>query len=236
VAVIRSVENIVPQLKQRFILDSNVLIQFLDKQNTFNGIVKSKIDQLFIAGVNFYYPAPALLEIKNHWRLKLLHEAIQYCIDYDIKLFAKFEKHFKDVASKRRSQNKYINDTDVKYLRRLLEEIHDGKGIKRWLELCETALTGKMKAIETTLKKSNIKYTNFSDEEIFLTAEKEHWPKWGTVNNLIEKFALSSNDAAILNMALANRIDGIISNDGDVIFAVRNGAYPSDKLFYTFPK
>jgi len=236
VTTIRSVEDIDPQLNQRFILDSNVIIQFLDKDNLYYGQVKSKIDQLFLAGVQFYYPAPALLEIKNYWRLKELHDAIQLAIDNGFNFFAKFQDYFKDVAPKRRKNNKYLNDNDVKELRAILERIHSNKGVNRWFLLCETALKGKMSAIDQTMKDSNIRYTNFGDEEIFLNGEKTEWPKWGTANNLIEKYALASNDAAILNMAFAKKIDGFISNDRDLVFAVKNGAYPSDKLFYTFLK
>jgi len=236
VAAIRSVEEIDPKLNQRFILDSNIVIQFLDKDNLLHDQVRSKMNELFIAGVQFYYPAPALLEIKNYWRLKELHDSIQYAIDNGFNFFSDFQKHFTDIAPMRRRKNRYLNDNDVKELRSLLEKVHNNKGIVRWFQLCDTALKGKMSAIDQTLKNSNIRYTNFGDEEIFLSDEKSEWPKWGTANNLIEKYALASNDAAILNMAFAKRIDGIISNDKDLVFAVKNGAYPSDKLFYTFLK
>jgi hypothetical protein len=49
--------------------------------------------------------------------------------------------------------------------------------------------------------------------------------------NLIEKYGLGSNDAAILNMAIYSTINGFVSNDGDMEFAVLKGAYDPSKFF-----
>lgn len=233
---ISSVDNIDPLKKENFLLDSNVIIQFLDKENVYHEEVKEKINSLYLAGVHFYYPAPALLEVKNHWRLKLIHEAIQLSIDNNHHFFKTFEKYFLKVAPKRRKKNSYLKDHDVKKLRDLLWVIHNNKGINRWFELCKFALDKKIHEIIENLEATNIEYTNFGDNKIFLNSEKDRWPKWSTVDNLIEKYALSSNDAAILNMAFAERIDGFISNDKDLIIAIEYGAYLSDKSFYTFTK
>lgn len=216
------------------ILDSNIVIQFLDKENSFHGIVQSKINELFLAGIKFYFPVPALLEVKNYWRLKLLHDAIQLAIDNGFNFYNKFDDYFNKYAPKRRAKNKYITDHDVKELRTICEAIHSNKGVERWLELCDEALSGEMKKIDKTLKISSIEYTNFGDEVLFLKNEKDRWPRWGTTDRLIEKYALSANDGAILNMAYCHRVDGFMSNDKDLIFAVKNGAYSSDKLFFTF--
>ncbi|MFN8369588.1 MAG: hypothetical protein U0T83_03060 [Bacteriovoracaceae bacterium] len=42
---------------------------------------------------------------------------------------------------------------------------------------------------------------------------------------LVERFALASNDAAILNMANFSTIDGLVTNDGDMLFVAENGGF-----------
>lgn len=231
---IHSVDDIDSSLTENYLLDANVIIQYLDSENIFHERVSSKINELYLGGVMFYYPAPALLEIKNHWRLKLIHEAIQFTLDNGGNFYNDFTRYFNSVAKSRKQNNGYLKDHDIKELKKTLWKIYNNKGIERWFELCRSALDSKISEIEFKLSETNIIYTNFGDEVIFLKNEKVSWPKWGTADKLIENYALSSNDAAIMNMALANKIDGFISNDNDIILAVQNGAYYSDKKFYTF--
>lgn len=231
---IHSVDDIDASLEESYLLDANVIIQYLDPENIYHEIVSSKLNELYLGGVMFYYPAPALLEIKNHWRLKLIHEAIQFTLDNGGNFYNDFTKYFNNVAGTRKKKNGYLKEHDIKELKETLLKIHNNKGVDRWFQLCKSALDSKISELEKKLSQTNIKYTNFGDEVIFLKNEQGNWPKWSTADKLIESYALSSNDAAIMNMAQTSRIDGFISNDNDIILAIKNGAYFSDKKFYTF--
>jgi predicted nucleic acid-binding protein len=211
---------------KRLMFDTNVIIPFLDKKHAESKDVEEELNRLYRLDINFYYSQPCLLEILNYWRIKWLYTA---CLT--LKRYAQnLPKQFYGIVTNAETElishkrTKYLYDHEVKNIRASL--------ISRpelWSRLVST-IGGKMNLIETELIKINFQYAKFNSE-IYPVDDKANWPRWEIAYSFIEKYGLASNDAAILNMANYKTIDGFVSNDGDIEFAVSKGAYPREQFF-----
>lgn len=218
---------------KRIMVDANVVIGHLDSKHKFHTTIKKKIQDLFIEGSTFYFSQPSLLETKNYWRRKLLTECIQTHLDSGRQLFRDFQKLYLDF--KERNKGEALGDRQIKELRQTIEKIHSGKGVEYWALLCDQAMADQFKKLENTLASSNFKYAKLNDDDVFPLPNKPKWPQWEHVDGLIEKHGLGSNDAAIINMVNgAKDIDGFISNDGDLLFAIAKGALVANVRTFTF--
>ena len=222
--------------KKRVMLDSNILIVFLDYSHKFHELVRDKINKLFMQGANFYYCQPCLLELKNYWCRKRLTECINTRRQEGVYFFRKFEKLYLEFQKGHNSDQAFqLRDHHVKELRKTLENIVKGKGVEFWFQLCRDALTDELAILESELNKIHIKYAKFNDNDVFPGAEKELWPKWTDADKIQESYGLSANDAAIVNMTNGGKeIDGFVSIYGDMLFASSNGAFKDGIDIFTF--
>lgn len=234
--MIYSVEDSSFKSLHSVLVDSNVLIAFFDSKHKFHSEVKNTLLALYKQGCDFYYVQPCLLEFKEYWRRKMFSECIALQIAEGYNFYRKFEKLYKDFVAPDRSWTKlYLTDYQIKALRETLESISKGKGLQFWFKFCELALDGKLCGLETRLEGYSFQYAKFNDGKLFPIENKPNWPKWEAADLLQEKYGLASNDAAILNMASgAVGIDSFISNDGDILFAVANGALKPEVKTFTF--
>lgn len=234
--MIHSAEDVLLDGAKRILVDANVLIAFFDQRHSFHSKVFARLNPVYLSGAEFYYVQPCLLEFKEYWRRKMITECLDLRISEGYHLYREFKKSFdysKQVNSKR--QQLYLNDTQLKELRGTLEKIAGGKGVHYWFELCNQALANTLTTLEAKLDSSKFEYAKFNDKNLFPIERKDQWPKWDTADLMQEKFGLASNDSAILNMVNgAQRIDSFISNDGDILFAIANGALNPEINTYTF--
>ncbi len=221
---------------KRVLVDANIVIAYFDQKHVFHPKVHARLNPIYLAGADFFFVQPCLLELKEYWRRKMLSETIELQLSNGYRLFRKFETAYINFSvENRRRGHLYLNDYQLKKLREVLENIAAGKGIKYWLMLCGHALNGKLAQLEQDLTASNFKYAKFDDGDVFPLELKSKWPKWSAADLLQEKFGLASSDAAILNMTNGGRdVDAFVSNDGDVLFAVAGGALKNTIPTYTF--
>lgn len=207
----------------RLMIDANIAISYFDLNHKFHAGVKKRIQSLFLNGSTFYYSQPVYLELKNYWRRKLITECIEQHLKQDKKLYSKFEKQYRDFKSN--NLNDLLKEHQLKQLRETLENVSKGKGVEYWFLLCDQALRGQFDELDQTLAQSNFKYAKFGDDDVYPLNLKNQWPQWSGVDALMEKYGLASSDAAILNMVNGGqKIEGFISNDGDILFAAAKGA------------
>jgi predicted nucleic acid-binding protein len=224
-----------PGLKtfQRIMVDANVAISYLDSSNKFHTKVRKRIQELYADGATFFYAQPALLEIKNYWRRKLISECIQAHLDQGNHLYGAFLKAY--LKFRPTKTDDILNDPQIKKLRETLEPIFSGKGVTFWFKLCQQAFSGEFKKLDGFLNAANFKYAKFYDEDVYPVADKSSWPVWDEVDVLMEKYGLGSNDAAILNMVNGGKnIDAFLSNDGDLLFSIAKGAMKPNVRCFTF--
>jgi len=210
----------------RLMIDANIAISYFDANHSLHGEVKKRIQKLFINGSTFYYSQPVFLELKNYWRRKLITECIEQHLTQGKRLYSKFEKQYLEFKSK--NTNPPLKEHQLKNLRETLENISKGKGVEFWFLLCDQALNGQFKQLDETLAQSNFIYAKFNDDDVYPSSLKSQWPQWITADAIMEKYGLASSDAAILNMVNSGqKIEGFISNDGDILFAAAKDALPS---------
>ncbi len=195
-----------------------------------------RLSQIYGNGANFYFVQPCLLEFKEYWRRKLITECIELQLSLGFHFYNKFKIAYADFKTHNSKRNHlYLNDRQLKDLRSSLENVAGGKGLLHWFELCTSALQGQFSKIETQLSSTSFIYSHFNDNFLFPESNKSKWPKWTDADLIQEKFGLASNDAAILNMVNGARgIDSFMTNDGDMLFAVSNGAINPNINTYTF--
>lgn len=207
-------------------IDANIAISYFDIEHKLHPEVKKRIQSLFLNGSSFYYSQPVFLELKNYWRRKLITECIEQHLKLGKRLYSKFEKQYLEFKSKNASEP--LKEHQLKKLRETLENISKGKGVEFWFLLCDQALRGQFSQLDQTLAKSNFKYAKFNDDDVYPSSLKSLWPQWSASDAIMEKYGLASSDAAILNMVNGGqKIEGFISNDGDILFAAAKDALPS---------
>lgn len=233
--MILSAEDAALDGASKIILDANIIIAYLDSKHKFHTKVRQRLTKRYVDGANFYYTLPCILEVKNYWRRKFITETIESHIQQGKKLFSRFEQEYNKYRPSLQRNQDYLNEFQIKCLRGTLENVANGKGVRFWFEFCDLALNQKIQQLEETLLKINLKYAKFDDNDVFPIENKINWPTWDQCDQVIEKFGLASNDAAILNMVNKGAgVDGFISNDGDMIFAIQNGALNSSVFGFTF--
>jgi len=234
--MIHSAQDALLDGAERVLVDSNVIIAFFDQRHKFHAQTHQRLTPVYLGGADFYYVQPCLLEFKEYWRRKKLTECIELRIKEGYYLYRKFKKAFNDFSEDNaRRQHLYLSDRQLKDLRATLENVAAGKGVRYWLELCQQALVGTMSSLEASLAQTRFKYARFNDDDVFPLAKREEWPNWKDADVIQEKFGLAASDAAILNMTNGgSNIDALISNDGDMLFAVANGALRAPIDIYTF--
>jgi predicted nucleic acid-binding protein len=219
--------------RKRMMLDSNVMIGYLDSKHKFHSQIKKRIQELFINGTTFFYPQPVLLEVKDYWRRKLFTETLRLHIGEGKRLYRKFEVLFIDFE--KQNNGAILSDWQIKKLRQVLEPIAKEKGIEFWFAFCKQSLGSEFEKLETFLNTTNFIYARFDDGDVYPSSTKGIWPSWESANALMEKFGLASNDAAILNMVNGgNGIDGFLTNDGDLLFAIAKGGLKETITPFTF--
>lgn len=234
--MIYNADDVLLDSAKHILVDSNILIAYFDKKHTFYKNTFKRLNPRYLNGANFYYVQPCLLEFKEYWRRKLITECIELQLSLGFYFYSKFKTTYLDFKTQNSKRNHlYLSDRQLKDLRLTLENVAAGKGLLLWFQLCTIALHGRLSKIETQLSSSSFIYSRFNDNYLFPISTKSTWPKWPDADLIQEKFGLASNDAAILNMANgANGIDSFISNDGDMLFAVSNGALNFNINTYTF--
>lgn len=233
--MILSAEDVALDGASKIMLDANIIIAYLDSKHKFHDKVRNRLTARYVEGANFYYTLPCILEVKNYWRRKFITETIEAHLQQGKKLFSRFQKEYNKYRTSLLANQDYLNEFEIKCLRGTLEAVVGGKGLRFWFEFCDLALNEKIQQLDQTLLKINLKYSKFDDDDVFPLSNKNNWPSWDQCDQIIEKFGLASNDAAILNMANKGiGIDGFISNDGDMVFAIQNGALNSSVFGFTF--
>lgn len=232
--MIHSAEGVLLDSAKRILVDSNILIAFFDTRHKLHDKVYSRLIPVYVAGAEFYYVQPCLLEFKEYWRRKIMTECIELRIQENYYFYSEFRKCY-NAAKEKNGSDLYLKDYQVKALRATLENVAKGKGVQYWFDFCNQALTNTLSTLETNLAKTNFNYAKFDDGKLFPITLKAQWPKWQTADQMQEKYGLASSDAAILNMTnSAQGVDSFLTNDGDALFAVMNGALNAHINTYTF--
>lgn len=234
--MIQSAEDVLLDSASKIMLDANIIIAYLDNKHKLHQKVYDRLSAKYVEGADFYYTQPCMLEVKNYWRRKFITETIEAHFAAGKDLYRKFRKQYEDYRPALFKNKDYLNEIEIKTLRATLENVAAGKGVQYWFEFCDLALAGRIQKFEETLlSQINLKYAKFNDDDVFPISNKENWPKWEDCDRIVEKYGLATNDAAILNMAnKGSGIDAFISNDGDMIFAIQNGALEATVSGYTF--
>lgn len=210
-------------------MDANILIPLLDFDYPDKELRKEivlEISRLISLDIKLIYTQPCYLEILNYFRNKWIFKACQRMVQYQ-HAGAKQIRGIIIAAENRRmtgEDDRYLYDNEVKKIR-----LAFSLNTKVWSGIT-IATRGKIKLLEDELKKIQISYAKF-DSVYYPLADKSNWPNWSGMHAMIENYLLASNDAAILNMVNYKSIDGIISNDSDLEFAVKQGAIGSKVLF-----
>ena len=233
--MIYNAEDVLLDSAKHILVDSNILISYFDKKHKFHNDTYKRLSPIYLGGANFYYVQPCLLEFKEYWRRKLITECIELQMTLGFNFYRKFKTEYLDFKTQNSKRDHlYLNDRQLKDLRLTLENVAAGKGLLHWFQLCHLALSGHLSKIETQLSNTRFIYSHFNDNFLFPSSNKSKWPKWPGADLIQEKFGLASNDAAVLNMVNgAKGIDSFISNDGDMLFAISNGALNSNINTYT---
>tara|TARA_B110001454_G_scaffold219057_1_gene249574 strand:- start:11097 stop:11822 length:726 start_codon:yes stop_codon:yes gene_type:complete len=234
--MIYKAQDVLLDSAKRILVDSNIIVAYFDEKHKFHKEVFDRLNPVYLNGASFFYVQPCLLEFKEYWRRKKLTECIEEMIGKEFYFFREFRKLYNKFRTDNQNQGyEYLSDRQIKNLRGTLENIHNNKGLNFWFDLSNVALTGTLSNLENRLSKSKFIYAKFDDNNLFPISNKPNWPKWIDADLAQEKFCLAANDAAILNMTNnAFNIDSFISNDGDMLFAVSNGALKHQINTYTF--
>lgn len=209
--------------------DTNILIPLLDfdyPDKELREEIVSEVSRLIALEINLIYSQPCYLEILNYFRNKWIFKACQRMVQYQHPGANQIRGIISGAEARRKSgvDDRYLFDNEVKKIR-----LAFSSNEKVWSGIT-IATRGKIKALDNELNKLKIVYAKFDSIHYPLT-DKTNWPNWSGMHSMIENYLLASNDAAILNMVNYKTIDGIISNDSDLEFAVKQGAIGPKVLF-----
>ena len=210
-------------------MDANIIIPLLDfdyPDKELRNEIVSEVARLITLDIQLIYSQPCYLEILNYFRNKWIFKACQRMVQYQHSGTHSIKGIIFGAETRRKAGNddRYLFDNEVKKIRLALST-----NPKVWTGIT-IATRGKIKILETELNKLKIDYANFGSK-YYPMADKPNWPTWAGMHSMIENYLLASNDAAILNMVNYSSIDGIISNDTDLEFAVTQGAIGTKVLF-----
>lgn len=130
---------------------------------------------------------------------------------------------------KKISEGKRLDEQQIKIIRDWC--LAKPEGINVWHQFTQDALYGEFYKLEKALENMGITYVSY-DHAIYATPKGSR-PQWQSAYALMEKYGLSSNDAAILNMcSTATGLDGIVTSDRDFCSAIEADAIPGLKCFF----
>jgi hypothetical protein len=189
---------------------------------------------------------PCYLEVLDYWRKKSITEFLQEATArrlYEGKFPARF---LKDVATRlddvekriRNGGDKYLNDYEIKSLRSTCILSYQNKGrdfaARVWFELMKACMGDRLLTLVETLEKNRFTYARVGSGKLYPTDAEGGRPRWEDQRELIRKFGLASNDAAILNMVgFANGLEAYYSNDADQLLAISCEAIAKPTAIYT---
>lgn len=216
-----------PNLK-RILVDTNIMINYADKSHKLNKSVSNPIRTYMNQGVEFFYPDFCLREFREYFRKLFLKT---YLVNYITKksLGSEVDSIINDIAS-----GKNIRDRDFKTIRDLLEEKNPGCGLKVWYELCKSAIVGNLNDIEKYIEINKFKIANLNNLNLYSSKVQSNLPTIYTEAKYSGEFGLGTVDAALLDwFEKSDGLDGLLTNDGDLLMAHTSGAAPNGTLFTT---
>lgn len=207
-------------------LDANIIIPYIDNKHQDHKDTLNEVKRLLGLNIQFLYSHPCLLEVLNYWRGKWIYTGCELLDRNSKNLPRDFYRIFGSARGRWNGgdHRRYLHDTEIKDLR---DTLNARGGL--WGRMI-SSMNGKISKLPNDLGKIKIYYADF-DSIYYPIADKANWPKMDNVYLMIEKYGLGSNDAAILNMANYSSICGFVSNDGDMSFAINQGAYNPAKFF-----
>ena len=213
-----------PKVQSYIALDTNILIQLVDKSHNFHGPTINFFEKYRRKGGEavFFYLLASKLELGEYLRKKSYTAWLTstfssgqsflgnnssfdtFCLDHEF------------VTSNSRP-DEILTDRQIKELRVqcIRSAASTEEGLKIWENISQMALNSRYNQAYDTLKKLGITYKGFQDTDLFSEANRASWKEQ---EKLIQKFGLGSADAAILNMVNANqKITGLMTNDSDLV-------------------
>lgn len=216
------------RLALRLLLDTNIVLSYVDQKDHFHKYILGLLTNLLAYQTEFYFVLPTRLELTQKWRLKVFSDYLYRYLSMNNEIFSSFEidrpKIFKKIL-----EGKRLDEQQIKIIRDWC--LAKPEGLNVWHEFTQDALSGEFNRLENALENMDISYVSY-DHAIY-TAPKGSRPQWQSAYTLMEKYGLSSNDAAILNMcSTANGLDGIVTSDRDFCSAIEAGAIPGLTCFF----
>ncbi len=210
------------------IVDANIMIQYADSSHSYHKPVFNAIRGLIKNDVKLFYPDFCLREFREYFRRVFLKEyLIGYTQSHSLGLQVDHLINQLELS---------IRDKDFKAIRDKLENVNPGLGFQTWFALCNNALANRMKVIEQFIKTSKFVILKLGPNNIFPQTASHHWPNEITESNYTLNFGLGSVDSALVDWySRGTCLDGLITNDHDLLIAQLCGAVPSGVFYTTIP-
>ena len=235
-STIKSIEDLLviaqdPEyLPLHLLLDTNIILGFIDESDKLNGTVRPIISALINYQATFYFVLPSRLELMEKWRRKAITDYLRSNLNrenpetYSARdSFPKTWKLWQKVAQGRR-----LDDKQIKIIRDWC--LNCPGGIELWHQFTMEALGGEFLRLDKILQKAGINYVSYG-HPIYGAATTR--PQWESAYALMEEFGLGSNDAAILNMCTnASGLSGIVTADKDFSSAIEADAISRLTCFF----
>jgi len=223
----------------RIMLDANILISAFDTNHENHCDALQLIEHISLNEGKFFFVQPCYLEILEYWRRKSISEYIEERLENNLRVTSRFDQrareYLREIGGGNKRGGRYLRDHQIKNLRDLLLQVggknKKQKGRNLWLQFCRSSFEDRLRIINEQIRKMEITFARFGDSDVY--PKHQNLPTWDDMVNLIEKFCLSSHDAAILNMVAGGKnITGFVTSDSDMIIAAENGALPREIVCY----
>lgn len=225
--LVSSLKGYAPTSK-KLMLDTNIMIAYADPSHRAKKYVQPQIRKLLLDGVVFVYTDFCLREFREYFRRLYLKE---FLLGY---LSNKSLGYAVDSMIRGLLSNPNIRDGDFKTIRDELEKTNPGSGYQVWFQLCNTALSKNLVVIEQLIQTTNFKLVNLGDPSSYPASKQSSWPSPTTENHYTIKCGLASIDSALIDwFARAQDIDGLVTNDHDLLLAQKTSNIVPNKTFFT---
>ena len=229
------------ELGGKFVLHTNILIAIVDEQHGWHEKTLRFFEKMAAKnkGFLFFYVLASKLELSEYLRKKFYTNWLVETYGKGNHIFGpdhpfdEFCKNHEFVAEPTTS-NKFLSDREIKHIRSACIRAFstDVEGLKMWENISQLALAGRFKLAEETLNRVGIHYKGLHDLDIF---DEANPPQWKDQEVFMKRFGLGSSDAAILNMVNSSpKINGLITNDSDLITIFRSTLVRKDVTCYSF--
>lgn len=210
---------------KRLMVDSNLMISYADTMDPFWKEVQTLVRHWLQRGVQFYYPYFCLREFREHFRRVYIRS---FLLGY-----IKSHTLPASVVALIESSDQKIKDAQIKDIRDKLEEEMPGKGYTLWYKICEQALAKDLEDVEKFVNTAFFKRVSLEDKNIYPENSQKNKPQIKDESKYLLKYGIGSVDSALMHwFECAENLDGLLTNDRDLLIAQKYGAI-SGRIFYS---